>query len=672
MNEIKLNGESKDIVQNNISKLKEIFPEIVTENKIDFDKLKLILGNSIDENHEKYNFTWPGKIQAIKESQKTSSGTLRPCKEESKNWDSTENLYIEGDNLEVLKLLQKSYNNKIKIIYIDPPYNTGNDFIYKDDYSNNLENYLELSGQVVKGGEGERESIGIKLSTNTETNGRFHSNWLSMMYSRLKLAKNLLTDDGVIFISIDDNELTNLQKICDEIFGEENFLNFINLKAKASSGASGGGQDKRLKKNVEYLLIYSKSNKFNSFNSIYKNQNLINYINERRLDGKGFAYTQVMVNSGEEYYIGETKDGKGNSIKLFGVKNFEIKTIKQIMDNEKISEEEAYFKYFDKIFTSENAQTSIRLRVKNAVNSDIELVNAYYKPISGKNKNKEICVGFIGKTRRLISFLRNVAYKNKKSIIKKDKIGTLWDDMSWSSVYLEGGLKFNNGKKPIELIKRLLELSSDNNSIILDFFSGSGTTAHSVMSFNSEQNFNTKFILVQIPELIDKKEKKNYDNFRSICEIGKERIRRAGDKILEESDNKDLDVGFKVFKLDSSNLEKWDPDYDNLEQTLLTNKENIKPDRTELDLIYEIMLKYGIDLTLPIEKINNIYSIGYGALLICLDDNITKEIAEEIIKLKSDNITRVVFKDSGFKSDADKTNIKETLRINNIDEFITI
>ena len=672
MNEIKLNGESKDIVQNNISKLKEIFPEIVTENKIDFDKLKLILGNSIDENHEKYNFTWPGKIQAIKESQKTSSGTLRPCKEESKNWDSTENLYIEGDNLEVLKLLQKSYNNKIKIIYIDPPYNTGNDFIYKDDYSNNLENYLELSGQVVKGGEGERESIGIKLSTNTETNGRFHSNWLSMMYSRLKLAKNLLTDDGVIFISIDDNELTNLQKICDEIFGEENFLNFINLKAKASSGASGGGQDKRLKKNVEYLLIYSKSNKFNSFNSIYKNQNLINYINERRLDGKGFAYTQVMVNSGEEYYIGETKDGKGNSIKLFGVKNFEIKTIKQIMDNEKISEEEAYFKYFDKIFTSENAQTSIRLRVKNAVNSDIELVNAYYKPISGKNKNKEICVGFIGKTRRLISFLRNVAYKNKKSIIKKDKIGTLWDDMSWSSVYLEGGLKFNNGKKPIELIKRLLELSSDNNSIILDFFSGSGTTAHSVMSFNSEQNFNTKFILVQIPELIDKKEKKNYDNFRSICEIGKERIRRAGDKILEESDNKDLDVGFKVFKLDSSNLEKWDPDYDNLEQTLLTNKENIKPDRTELDLIYEIMLKYGIDLTLPIEKINNIYSIGYGALLICLEDNITKEIAKEIIKLKSDNITRVVFKESGFKSDADKTNIKETLRINNIDEFITI
>ena len=213
MNEIKLNGESKDMVQDNVSKLKEIFPEIVIEDKIDFDKLKLILGNNIDENSEKYNFTWPGKTQAIRESQKQSNGTLRPCKEESKNWDSTENLYIEGDNLEVLKLLQKSYYGKIKCIYIDPPYNTGNDFIYSDNYKDNLENYLKLTGQIVE--EGERESIGIKLSTNTETAGRYHSNWLNMMYPRLKLARNLLTEDGLIFISIDDNEQDNLKKLCD-------------------------------------------------------------------------------------------------------------------------------------------------------------------------------------------------------------------------------------------------------------------------------------------------------------------------------------------------------------------------------------------------------------------------------------------------------------------------
>lgn len=237
---------------------------------------------------------------------------------------------------------------------------------------------------------------------------------------------------------------------------------------------------------------------------------------------------------------------------------------------------------------------------------------------------------------------------------------------------------FNNIKvfdypKPISLIYYLANfLNLNSNDIILDFFSGSATTAHATMQLNSEDNGNRKFIMVQLFELTDEKSEAYKAGYKNICEIGKERIRRAGDKILEESDNKNLDIGFKVFKLDSSNLEKWDPDYNNLEQTLLTNKENIKPDRTELDLIYEIMLKYGIDLTLPIEKINNTYSIGYGALLICLEDNITKEIAKEIIKLKSDDITRVVFKESGFKSDADKTNIKETLRINNIDEFITI
>ena len=226
--------------------------------------------------------------------------------------------------------------------------------------------------------------------------------------------------------------------------------------------------------------------------------------------------------------------------------------------------------------------------------------------------------------------------------------------------------------KSLDLIMDCLKLTLSKNDLVMDFFSGSATTAHATMQLNSEDNGKRKFIMVQIPELTDEKSEAYKAGYKNICEIGKERIRRAGDKILEESDNKDLDIGFKVFKLDSSNLEKWDPDYDNLEQTLLTNKENIKPDRTELDLIYEIMLKYGINLTLPIEKINNIYSIGYGALLICLEDNITKEIAEEIIKIKSDNITRVVFKESGFKSDADKTNIKETLRINNIDEFITV
>ena len=608
MNEIKLNGESEDIVQDNISKLKEIFPEIVTEDKIDFNKLKLILGDNIDESPEKYNFTWPGKIQSIKESQKTSYGTLRPCKEESKNWDSTENLYIEGDNLEVLKLLQKSYNNKIKMIYIDPPYNTGKDFIYSDNYKDNLENYLELSGQVVKEGERERESIGIKLSTNTETTGRYHSNWLNMMYPRLKLARNLLSKDGVIFISIDENELDNLKKICNEIFGEICFIGTIVRKRRQSQA--------NLSKNIspihEYILIYGK-NEGELLNRAPANIDESKYKNPDN-DKRVVYVTMPCTNKGGSRYKIKTPTGR-------------------IIDEEWRFKEETYWNLFN----------------------DNRIV--FPKGGNGKPRYKLFL-----EEKKKQGVLPNTWFDNLSSNQEASKeIKSLFNDK----------LIFDT-PKPVELIKYLINLGSNANDIILDFFAGSSTTAEAIFKSNSKEYSNKKFILVQIPESTNEKSIAYNEGHTNICEIGKERIRRAGDKILEESDNKDLDIGFKVFKLDSSNLEKWDPDYNNLEQTLLTNKENIKPDRTELDLIYEIMIKYGIDLTLPIEKLNNIYSIGYGALLICLEDNITKEIANEIIELKSDNITRVVFKESGFKSDADKTNIKENLRINNINEFITL
>ena len=604
----KLNGESKNIIQDNVSKLKEIFPEIVTEDKIDFDKLKLILGKNVDDDSEKYSFTWPGKNQSIKESQKTSSGTLRPCKEESKNWDSTENLYIEGDNLEVLKLLQKSYNNKIKMIYIDPPYNTGKDFIYSDNYKDNLENYLELSGQVVKEGERERESIGIKLSTNTETTGRYHSNWLNMMYPRLKLARNLLSKDGVIFISIDENELDNLKKICNEIFGEICFIGTIVRKRRQSQA--------NLSKNIspihEYILIYGK-NEGELLNRAPANIDESKYKNPDN-DKRGVYVTMPCTNKGGSRYKIKTPTGR-------------------IIDEEWRFKEETYWNLFN----------------------DNRIV--FPKGGNGKPRYKLFL-----EEKKKQGVLPNTWFDNLSSNQEASKeIKSLFNDK----------LIFDT-PKPVELIKYLINLGSNANDIILDFFAGSSTTAEAIFKSNSKEYSNKKFILVQIPESTNEKSIAYNEGHTNICEIGKERIRRAGDKILEESDNKDLDIGFKVFKLDSSNLEKWDPDYDNLEQTLLTNKENIKPDRTELDLIYEIMLKYGIDLTLPIEKLNNIYSIGYGALLICLEDNITKEIAEEIIKLKSDDISRIVFKESGFKSDADKTNIKENLRINNIDEFITI
>ena len=571
--------------------------------------------------------------------------------------------------MEVLKLLQKGYYNKIKCIYIDPPYNTGKDFIYKDSYQDNLENYLKLSGQLNIDDTAEHNVI--KISTNPETAGRYHTNWLNMMYPRLKLARNLLTDDGLIFISIDDNELENLKKLCDEIFGIENYINLVNIKSKASSGASGGGEDKRLKKNIEYLLIYSKSNIFKSFNPIYKNQNLIDYIEERRSENKSFAYTKVFTKLGTEEYIGETKDGSGETIELYNVKDFEIKSVKQLMKEENATEGEIYYKYFDRIFTTENAQTSIRTRVKEATSDDYELIHAKYVPVSGKNKGKKITVGFIGSTRRLVSFLNNVAFKQDNEIIKKDKVGTLWDDMSWSSVHLEGGVKYNNGKKPIGLIKRILNLQKETEYTVLDFFSGSASTAHAVMDNNAELGTNINFIMVQIPEEIPKDDKKLYPGLENICDIGEERINLSGEKIIEKYGNNELDIGFKVFKLDSSNLEKWDPDYNDIQQSLTID--NIKKDRTDEDLVYEIMIKYGIDLTLPIEKHDTLYSIGFGALIICLDNNITKEIANDIIDLTKDSSTsRVVFKDSGFKSDADKTNIKEILKTNHIDEFITI
>ena len=660
MNEIKLKGESKDIIQDNVSKLREIFPEIVTEDKIDFDKLKLILGNNIDENPEKYNFTWPGKTQAIKESQKTSSGTLRPCKEESKNWDSTENLYIEGDNLEVLKLLQKSYYGKIKLIYIDPPYNTGKDFIYSDNYKDNLENYLKLTGQIVEEGERERESIGIKLSTNTEITGRYHSNWLNMMYPRLKLAKNLLSDDGIIFISIDDNEVDNLKKLCNEIFGEENFLSEIIVNGTPKN-------DPYIVSTAhEYCLVYTKNFNFAKDagfgikNPLYKKIEEIYHENENNLKNVEFEL--------KKFY-------KDNNLTKNNISNY------------KFADEQGVFR-LGPIDDPQNSGPKDE-RINPKTNTPCIIPNR------GWSCSKETWDEWIKKN--LIFFPENnEKIPSKKTYINKNRLDVMKAYFKMQTRKDTDALKrlfgtdmplFSN-PKPKELIKIFVENCNDSEMLVLDFFSGSGTTAEAVIDLNKEDGGNRKFILVQIPEEISVKTSqsnklkkiaktaikflKSIEKQLTLCEIGKERIRRAGDKIIEESDNKNLDIGFKVFKLDSSNLEKWDPDYTNLEQTLLTNRENIKENRTELDLIYEIMLKYGIDLTLPIEKINNIYSIGYGALLICLEDNITKEIAEEIIKIKSDNITRVVFKESGFKSDADKTNIKETLRINNIDEFITI
>ena len=647
MNEYKLNGESKDILAENISKLKGIFPEIITEDKIDFDKLKLILGENVETDRERYNFTWPGKTQAIKESQKQSTGTLRPCKEESKNWDTTQNLYIEGDNLEVLKLLQKTYYNKIKMIYIDPPYNTGNDFIYPDNYKDNIENYLEITGQSSKLNGGGGFS---KISTNTETNGRYHSNWLNMMYPRLKLAKNLLKNDGIIFISIDENEIENLKKVCNEIFGEENFitsfawLNTVSSKLTENTQFAGANLGK-IKKAWEYVLTYGKTSKI-----------------------------KLLPEKSEDKYIIKLITNGGNKISEIiipkGVKcnNIINKTIKG-----KVGGEKDYYKILNKEgMIIKNGILTNDVKIRGPLRNPVTLQRYFNNEVVIDRKGQKLIDVFLSDNGMLHTKKERLGNTPSNIIIGKGsaKHGTLLLKKMF-------GFKIFDFSKPIGLLEYLIERVLKDNDIVMDFFSGSGSLGHSLMKFNQKNNVDNNFILVQFPEPTDEKSEAYKAGYKNICEIGKERIRRAGDKILGESDNKDLDIGFKVFKLDSSNLQKWDPDYKNLAESLDNFTDNIKEDRTEEDLVYEIMLKYGIDLTLPIQKENTenhtIYSIGHGALLICLDDNITKDITKPIIDLSKDSVsTRVVFKDNGFKSDSDKTNIKETLKVNNIEEFITI
>ena len=625
MIESKLDGKSEDVLSDNILKLKEIFPEVFEDGKIDFEKLELLLGENVDTGDERYNFTWPGKTDAIRESQKQSTGTLRPCVEESKDWDSTQNLYIEGDNLEVLKLLQKSYYGKVKCIYIDPPYNTGKDFVYHDDYKDNLENYLELTGQVSKV-EGERESNGIKLSTNVESDGRFHSNWLNMMYPRLKLARNLLKDDGVIFISIDDNEVDNLKKICNDIFGEQNFQSCVSWRRRSNQP---NDDSKMIAKVKEYILVYSKSyevlKKLKSFGKVpLSDKRLSTYTNPDN-DPKGEWSTTPWCASrgqgGSKYEI-VTPTGKSYNETWLGTKE----TFKNLLEEERI------------VFTN---------------NGD------------GKPRKKVYKRDAIKKGQSAIDFWQ----------------GKMFGDNLSATADLKKIFKLNrvfDYSKPVNLLNIILRLSCPFiDGLVLDFFSGSATMAEAVLKYNSTMQKKLNYVMIQLDEKIPKSSEAYNAGYENICEIGKERIRRAGDMIVGESGNSDLDIGFKVFKLDSSNLEKWDPDFDNLEQTLLSFQDNVKSDRCDLDLVYEVMLKYGLDLTLPVEKIelsnNLVYSVGFNALLICLDDNVTSGIANEIVDLQKDSeVIRVVFKDNGFASDSDKTNIKETLKNNGIEEFITI
>ncbi|MEQ3506169.1 site-specific DNA-methyltransferase [Enterococcus cecorum] len=621
-----LDGKTPDIAEENIQKLRQIFPDVFTEDKIDFGKLQQVLGEYVEDSTERYNFTWNGKGRALRLSQTPSLGTLRPCKEESKDWDTTQNLYIEGDNLEVLKLLQKSYYGKVKMIYIDPPYNTGKDFVYPDDFHDSLENYKKITGQV--------DDNGNRISTNTETSGRYHTDWLNMMYPRLRLARNLLADDGVIFISIDDNEVDNLKKICNEVFGEDNFVAQITREA-----IKGGSVSKNIRNVHDFVLIFAKQIDNIEFSGIEMAGLELNLEDEKGKYAKGRELNKWGAGSRRE-------DAPGMYFPVKGPNGEDIYPIR-----------------------NDGSEGRWRLG-KQKMTEIIENKDVIFE----KRENGSYII---------YEKLRNDSPRKKQfiSIFKDEFINAKGTEEIKKLFEVERGVF--DFSKPVNLITAFLIMAASKDSLILDFFSGSATTAHAVMQLNAEDGGNRKFIMVQLPEATDEKSEAYKTGYKNICEIGKERIRRAGEKIKEKNKDKEnienLDIGFKVLKLDTSNIRKWQPDYDNLEQSLLDYVDNYVDGRTELDVVYEIMIKYGLDLTYPVDEFTiaqkKVYSIGFGMLMICLDDEITTEVARGILakaKELSPESTRVVFKDNGFKTDSNKTNIKEILKCGGIEEFITL
>lgn len=628
--------ETQDIVEKNIEKLAEIFPNCITEARdengklkkaVNFEMLQQILSTQFppEGSPERYEFTWVGKRAAIAEANKPIRKTLRPCKAESKNWDTTENLYIEGDNLEVLKLLQESYLGKVKMIYIDPPYNTGNDFIYRDDFKQTQQEYDEQAGLF-----DEDEN---RLFKNTETNGRFHSDWCSMMYSRLMLAKNFLSDDGVIFISIDDNEQDNLKKICEEVFGEMNSLTpFIwHLPRGINAGLIARAH--------EYILVYCKSiENINSFNKI---NDEIEYSIERCNKKIDERHPESVI----EFPKGMPYVGKD-------------KVIEGVIDgSEKITIVDKLV--FKNGMLSEPAKISAGWTMKNMIIDWINGKEVY------DTKGQKIIEFFFKENGRLYS-KKIVDTTSIKSVLKdipdtqkaRKEIEELFDSQDIFSY-----------PKTIAIPKLFSKLVTNlkENDIIMDFFSGSATTAHAVMQLNAEDGGHRKFIMVQLPEVCDEKSEAYKAGYKNICEIGKERIRRAGEKIKVDNPltTQDLDIGFRVFKVDSSNMNDVYYSAGEYSQDMLVNLEdNIKPDRTDLDLLFGCLLDWGLPISLPYtsEQIENctVHTYNDGDLVACFDENIPESVIKEIAKRKP---LRAVFRDAGFGSSPEKINVTEIFKM---------
>ncbi len=642
----KLPLTSMDMTDFQREKLKALFPEVFTEgNKIDFEKLRLTLGENVDAGKERFGLNWAGKSNCFQTIKQSSVATLVPARDESVDFDTTENLYIEGDNLEVLKLLQKSYLGKVKMIYIDPPYNTGSDFIYPDNYAENLNTYLEYTGQV--------DGEGRPISTNKDTDGRFHSKWLNMMYPRLFLAKNLLREDGVIVIQIDDNEQANLKRLCDEIFGEENFISCVSVKMSHLSGMKMSHVSKKIPKIKEFLFFYGKNK-----DNVLLNKVLVPCSWDDAFD----RYTRVI------------DDPK------LPVQDWTFSTLNNCLKEIEEDKQEQW--------CIANAHRIIRTAVNDSFRDS---------PKDGIFRDVVTATGL-----KKISFNREEVLfaSDKLSVVDKRNvpvttIGDIWTDIGINNLHNEGDIEFDNGKKPIKLIHRIIKLveGQTKDSIILDFFSGSSTTAHAVIQHNLEDCGNRKFIMVQLPEPCDKQSEAFKAGYKNLAEIGKERIRRVIKKIktqqteneakadlvdkLNES-NAPLDLGFKVFKLQKSNFKVWDA---NIEKTpeaiqfaLDEFVDHINPQAEQESILFELLLKSGFDLTTPIEKLmlskKIVFSIADGALLICLEKALTHDVISDMAKRSP---SRVICLDEGFQNnDQLKTNAVLIMKNHGIEVFRTV
>ncbi|WFN88399.1 site-specific DNA-methyltransferase [Agrobacterium pusense] len=623
MKKLELNDpetKSADAVTENLEALQSLFPDAFREGKIDFDVLKQLLGGAVGESDEKYGLNWHGKRKARQIALTPSAGTLLPCPEESVDWDTTQNLMVEGDNLEVLKLLQKTYAGKVKLIYIDPPYNTGNDFIYPDDFTNNIANYLTMTGQS--------DEAGLKVTSNTESSGRFHTDWLNMMLPRIKLAHSLLASDGAIFISIDDVEQGSLRKLCDEVFGEENFLATI-IWQKVFSPKNTAAY---FSEDHDYILCFCKNKEFWNPELLPRSEaNIARYTNPDN-DPRGPWLSGAL--QARNYY------SKG------------IYTVTSPNGNEFQNPKGTYWRFSKENFHALNREGRIwwgesggnvpRLKrflseVKDGV---VPQTLWKYEAVGHTQQAKE-------------ELLEYVTFENTENVL--------------------------NSVKPSRLIQQIVKIGTrkGGDDIVVDFFAGSGPTAHAVLAQNAEDGGARRYILVQIPEQLPKPEEK----IKTISDLTTSRLRNVGAKKKAEakdSGRSDFDGGFRVFKLAQSSIRAWEPVPSDLEGTLLANADHIVPGRTEQDILYELLLKLGLDLCVPIEKKQivgkTVYAVGGGALIACLADGLSKDVVESLSagivawwnQLAPAVETRVVFKDSGFADDVAKTNMAAILNQNGI------